>query len=138
MLICVWSTDYGFLTLVAQDDVGGLEVQDKDGGWIPAPPIPNTFVLNVADILQRWSGGRFVSTPHRVRNLSAVQRYSQPYFFDPSVHTVVAPLPLTSSPSSDTAVSFEPVRYGDYLMERLDKNYSWKGPPRKMASRPRL
>jgi isopenicillin N synthase-like dioxygenase len=114
-------TDYGFLTLVAQDAVGGLEVRGKDGAWIPAPPIPGTFVLNVADILARWTGGVFVSTPHRVRNLSGNERYSQPYFFDPSMHTMVAPIEEIGG-----GEAFEPVKYGDYLMERLDKNYAYR------------
>ena len=114
-------TDYGFLTLVAQDAVGGLEVRGRDGAWIAANPIPGTFVLNVADILARWTGGVLTSTPHRVRNLSGTERYSQPYFFDPSVHTTVAPIP-----GIDGAEIFEAVRYGDYLMERLDKNYAYR------------
>jgi len=114
-------TDYGFITLVAQDAVGGLEVRGRDGQWIAAPPIPGTFVLNVADILARWTGGVFVSTPHRVRNLSGEERYSQPYFFDPSMHTTVAPIEEIGG-----GIDFEPVRYGDYLMARLDKNYAYR------------
>jgi isopenicillin N synthase-like dioxygenase len=114
-------TDYGFLTLVAQDAVGGLEVRGRDGEWIPAPPIPGTFVLNVADILARWTGGVFVSTPHRVRNLSGEERYSQPYFFDPSMHTMVAPIEEIGG-----GEPFAPVKYADYLMERLDKNYAYR------------
>ena len=114
-------TDYGYLTLVAQDAVGGLEVRGRDGEWIPAPPVPGTFVLNVADILARWTGGVFVSTPHRVRNLSGEERYSQPYFFDPSMHTMVAPIAEIGG-----GEAFEPVNYGDYLMERLDKNYAYR------------
>lgn len=114
-------TDYGFLTLVAQDAVGGLEVRGRDEQWIPAPPIPGTFVLNVADILARWTSGVFVSTPHRVRNLSGEERYSQPYFFDPSMHTMVAPIKEIAG-----GVALEPVKYGDYLMERLDKNYAYR------------
>ena len=114
-------TDYGFMTLVAQDAVGGLEVRGRGSAWVPAPPIPGTFVLNVADILARWTGGIFVSTPHRVRNLSGSERYSQPYFFDPSMHTIVAPIEEIGG-----GEAFEPVKYGDYLMERLDKNYAYR------------
>jgi isopenicillin N synthase-like dioxygenase len=113
-------TDYGFLTLLAQDDVGGLEVRNLQGEWIPAPPIADTFVLNVGDILSRWTGGAFASTPHRVVNLSGRERYSQPYFFDPSMDCVVAPL------TGPGAGEFPPVRYGDYLMERIDRNYDYR------------
>ena len=113
-------TDYGFITLLAQDDCGGLEVRGTDGTWIAAPPIDDTFVLNVGDILSRWTNGRFSSTPHRVINLSGRDRYSQPFFFDPSMDAVVSPLEDTAAPK------FEPVRYGDYLMERIDKNYDYR------------
>ncbi len=117
-------TDYGFVTLLAQDDVGGLEVRNKAGEWIPAPPIPDTFVMNVADILQCWSNGRFASTPHRVRNLSGRERYSQPFFFDPSLDTIVECPPQLLA--AGEAPKHPPVRYGDYVMERLDKNYAYR------------
>ncbi|EKE69347.1 MULTISPECIES: 2OG-Fe(II) oxygenase family protein [Roseobacteraceae] len=117
-------TDYGFITLLAQDDVGGLEVKNKDDEWIAAPPIPNAFVMNVGDILARWSNHRFVSTPHRVVNYSGRERYSQPFFFDPSmdamIETIEACVPTGETPKSG------PVRYGDYLMERIDKNYHYR------------
>ena len=114
-------TDYGFLTLVAQDDIGGLEVCGRDGSWIAVPPIDGTFVLNVADILALWTGGVFSSTPHRVRNISKIERYSQPYFFDPSLETMISPITRL-----DEAEYFKPFSYGDYLMERLDKNYDYR------------
>ena len=116
-------TDYGFITLLAQDDRGGLEVRGNDGNWIAAPPIDGTFVLNVGDILSRWSNGRFASTPHRVINLSGKDRYSQPFFFDPSMDAVVAPVPQCARTGGS---DLPPVRYGDYLMERIDKNYDYR------------
>ncbi len=117
-------TDYGFITLLAQDDRGGLEVRNKDGSWIPAPPVDGSFVLNVGDILSRWTNGRFASTPHRVINLSGKDRYSQPFFFDPSMDCVVEPLAQCIEPGGSAA--HPPVRYGDYLMERIDKNYDYR------------
>lgn len=117
-------TDYGFITLLAQDDRGGLEVRGHDGNWIAAPPIDGTFVLNVGDILSRWTNGRLASTPHRVINLSGKDRYSQPFFFDPSMECTVAPLEECLAPGEDP--QFPPVRYGDYLMERIDKNYDYR------------
>ena len=67
---------------------------------------------------------------------AGVDRFSQPYFFDPSVHAVVAPLPGLgpAAGGEGEGEGFEPVRYGDYLMERLDANYSWKGKPRRLPS----
>ena len=105
----------------AQDDVGGLEVKNKAGDWIAAPPIADTFVMNVGDILARWSNDRFVSTPHRVINRSGRERYSQPFFFDPNMETNIEVLPSCISPGGKA--KYEPVVYGDYLMERIDKNY---------------
>lgn len=117
-------TDYGFITLLAQDAVGGLEVRNRHGQWIAAPPIEGTFVMNVGDILARWSNDRFASTPHRVRNLKADDRYSMPFFFDPSMDSVVACPPAILAPGE--GAGYAPVRYGDYLMERLDKNYEYR------------
>jgi isopenicillin N synthase-like dioxygenase len=117
-------TDYGFITILAQDEVGGLEVRNRHNQWIPAPPIEGTFVMNVADILQRWSNGRFASTPHRVRNLKPVDRYSMPFFFDPSMDAVVECPPGLLA--AGEAPAHPPVVYGEYLMERLNKNYEYR------------
>ena len=114
-------TDYGFITLLAQDEVGGLEVRNKAGEWIAAPSIPDTFVMNVGDILARWSNDRFVSTPHRVINRSGRERYSQPFFFDPSMDSRI--VAFASCVAASAQPKYAPVVYGDYLMERIDKNY---------------
>lgn len=118
-------TDYGFLTILAQDSTGGLEVRGNDGNWIPAPPVPDTFVVNVADILMRWTDGILRSTPHRVRNLSGTDRYSLPFFFDPSMDTVVARMPGINA---HRPPQWEPVNFGEYVMERIDKNYAYRIP----------
>jgi len=120
-------TDYGFITLLAQDDVGGLEVRNKAGVWVPVPPITDTFVMNVGDILARWSNDRFVSTPHRVINRSGRERYSQSFFFDPAMSSAIAVFPACV-PARQNA-KYPPVIYGDYLMERIDKNYQARMAP---------
>ncbi len=85
-------TDYGLLTLLAQDDNGGLAVRTSRG-WIEAPPLPGTFVCNIGDMLDRLTGGYYRSTPHRVRNVSGRERLSYPFFFDPDFDAEVPPLP---------------------------------------------
>ncbi len=117
-------TDYGFITLLAQDDVGGLEVLNKNGEWVAAPPIPGAFVMNVGDILARGSNDLFGSTPHRVINSSGRERYSQPFFFDPSMDETIEVLAPCVGPEGTQ--KYDPVLYRDYLMERIDKNYHYR------------
>ena len=86
-------TDYGLLTILRQDMSGGLEVKTKSG-WVAAPPIPNSFVCNIGDMLDRMTGGRYLSTPHRVRNLAGHNRLSFPFFFDPNFSAEVRPIKI--------------------------------------------
>ena len=117
-------TDYGFITLLAQDEHGGLEVRARDGSWIAAPPIPNTFIVNVADMLARWSNDRWCSTPHRVRNLSGTDRYSLPFFYDPDTRSRIACLPTCCD--AEHPPRYAPVLFGDYVVERLNRNYAYR------------
>jgi isopenicillin N synthase-like dioxygenase len=117
-------TDYGFITVLAQDNNGGLSVRRNDGAWIAAPPVPGSWVVNVGDMLSRWTNGRWQSTPHRVRNFSGQDRFSCPFFFDMDMDSTVACVPTCCSPNNPPR--YAPVRYGDYLIERLDKNYAYR------------
>lgn len=117
-------TDYGNVTVLAQDDRGGLEVQRRDGAWIDAPPIPGTFVCNIADCLMRWSNDVYVSTPHRVVNRSGRERYSAAFFFDPNGDAKVECLPTCTGP--DRPPRYAPTTGAAYLRERLDATYTFR------------
>ena len=117
-------TDYGFITILAQDEIGGLEVQLPDGRWLPAPPIPGSFVVNLADMGERLSNGRWRSTRHRVLNHAGAERYSVPFFYDMDMEAEVGPLPELV-PAGREPVA-RPERYGDYLMAKLDANYAYR------------
>jgi len=120
-------TDYGFLTILAQDSSGGLQVRAPDGEtWLDAPPRPGAFVLNVGDIGERWSNGTLHSTPHRVLNRTGRDRYSIPYFFDPAAVAVVSPLPMCIPAGEEPR--FDAVTYGDYLLAKLNANHSYRQP----------
>lgn len=120
-------TDYGIITVLAQDATGGLQVRPRgQSEWIDAPPIPGSYVLNVADMLSRWTNDRFVSTPHRVINRSGLERYSIPFFFDTDMEALIECLPTCVS--ADRPARYQAVRYGAYLTERLDRNYQYRKP----------
>jgi isopenicillin N synthase-like dioxygenase len=85
--------DFGFFTILLQDDVGGLEVSNQSGEWVVAPPMEGTFVINVAEMLKLTTNGRFASALHRVINRYGRERYSVPFFVNPSYDAVLAPLP---------------------------------------------
>ncbi len=114
-------TDFGFITLLAQDDVGGLQVQSPDGDWLDAPPRAGSFVMNVGQMLHQWSNGILRATPHRVINRSGRERYSVPFFFDPNVATEIDPLP--SCIDAKHSKRFEPVVFGEYLRAELSAGY---------------
>ncbi|HEX4905963.1 MAG TPA: 2-oxoglutarate and iron-dependent oxygenase domain-containing protein [Acidimicrobiales bacterium] len=116
-------TDYGLLTILRQDPTSGLQVKSTSG-WIDAPPIPGSFVVNIGDMLERMTGGTYRSTPHRVRNTSDVGRLSFPFFFDPSWDAVV-PVPEGAAGAverwdGEDVLSWEGT-YGEYLLGKVAK-----------------
>jgi isopenicillin N synthase-like dioxygenase len=114
-------TDYGSLTILLTDDVGGLEVRRRDGAWIKAAPIPGAFVCNIGDCLMRWSNDTYVSTPHRVASPPGRDRYSIAFFFDPNPDALIECLPGCSSPGR--APKYAPILAADYLTQRLVATY---------------
>ena len=116
-------SDYGCLTLLWQDDSGGLQVQGRSGAWVMAHPLPGTFVCNVGDLLARWSNDRFVSTPHRVINASGRERFSLPVFFDPNPETVIDPADLLAP---GEAVHYPPTTAGAHVLARFNAAFSYR------------
>jgi isopenicillin N synthase-like dioxygenase len=119
-------TDYGLLTLLAQDDAGGLQVKTANG-WIDAPPVAGALVCNIGDMLDRLTGGFYRSTPHRAKNISGRGRLSFPFFFDPAFDAEIVPLPQSGiAEDRETRWDRESVHaftgtYGDYLLGKVSK-----------------
>ena len=111
-------TDYGNITLLATDDVGGLEVRTRSGEWIAAPPRPGAFVVNIGDCLMRWTNDVYASTPHRVVNRSGRERCSIAFFVDPDPDARVEAIP-GCVPAGEKP-RHPPVLAADYLRMRLD------------------
>lgn len=117
-------TDFGTLTLLVQDQVGGLRAQHKDGHWIDVPPTPNSIVVNVGDMLQIWTNNHLVATPHQVVNNGVVsnetdtqvpERYSIAFFCNANKDVTLNPLDLLPNESP----LHEPINSHDYITKRL-------------------
>ncbi len=116
-------TDYGGITLVAQDDTGGLQVLAKSGEWVTAHPIPDTLVINIGDLMARWTNNRFSSNAHRVINASGRERRSVAVFFDPAFDTVIDPRDLLDDPAQ---AKYPATTCGEYIVGRFDKAFKYR------------
>ncbi|HEX6870797.1 MAG TPA: 2-oxoglutarate and iron-dependent oxygenase domain-containing protein [Micromonosporaceae bacterium] len=120
-------TDYGLVALLAQDANGGLQVRSSRG-WIDAPPMPDMFICNIGDMLDRLTGGWYRSTVHRVRNVSGRDRLSFPFFLDPDFHATVPALPGRARVDSSGRNRWDGQdlqaftgTYGDYLLAKVGR-----------------
>lgn len=120
-------TDYGLLTILKQDDLGGLQIRSH-GRWLEVPPLPNTFVCNIGDMLDRMTGGYYRSTPHRVKNTSGRDRLSFPFFFDPNFDVEVQPIQRHLTQWDDKAERWDQASVhefqgtcGDYVLSKVAK-----------------
>ena len=114
-------TDYGCLTFVYQANVGGLEVYGREREWVLAQRIEDTFVVNVGDLLARWTNDRFRSTPHRVVNRSGAERLSLAVFVDPDDDTRIEPVCRAGE-----TPRYPPVTCGEYIRGRFDKSFAYR------------
>jgi isopenicillin N synthase-like dioxygenase len=118
-------TDIGAITILAQDHHEALEVRNRQGEWISATPIPDTFVVNIADMFERWTNDLYVSSMHRVMNNTSLEdRYSIVYFYGPSYYTRIACIPTCAS--AENPPKYEPVIYGEQSAARLAQSYAYK------------
>ena len=114
-------TDAGFLTFLLQRGIGGLQIRSKDGVWIDAPVMPGKYLINCGDMMHRWTNERFLSTPHRVMNVSGTDRYSMACFFGPDLDVPLECLPTCQGPGNPP--KYAPFTYGDYKVGFLAANY---------------
>jgi isopenicillin N synthase-like dioxygenase len=119
-------TDYGMITLLTQDPIGGLELRTRAGEWVRAPYIDGTFVVNLGDLFKVWTNDLYVSNPHRVVNRAGKERYSIPTFFNLDYHAPVACLP--SCQSADNPPKYQPTTSGEYLVSRFKTVQKYKVP----------
>jgi isopenicillin N synthase-like dioxygenase len=121
-------TDYGLLTILMQDDTGGLQVKTRTG-WTDVPPAPGVLVCNIGDMLERMTAGAYRSTAHRVRNASGRSRLSFPFFFDPGWDAPLQPVPGAGRAPDDVASErwdhANPHEftgtYGEYLLAKVER-----------------
>jgi len=117
-------TDFGCITLLWQDQNGGLEVLERQSKtWIAATPIPGTLVVNVGDLLGRWTNDRYASTPHRVINKSGRERFSIATFYDPDFKAVVDPRQLGASQAE---CRYEPTTSGAHILGRIERSFGYR------------
>ncbi|WP_170428528.1 isopenicillin N synthase family dioxygenase [Ruegeria arenilitoris] len=115
-------TDYGNLTILAQDDVGGLQVMNREGNWVEGSPIPGTFVINIGDLIQRLTNDVYLANMHRVINTSGRERYSIPFFIDADYDAVFTP--LDTCISDENPRRYEGVTCGAHKFGRFAASYA--------------
>ncbi len=117
-------SDYECFTILSTDDTPALQVLNPNGEWIQAPPIEGAFIINIGDLMARWTNDYFQSTVHRAINSSGRERYSIPFFFGPSSKEEIEVLPSCQSP--DHPAKYTPIPAGEYIKSRFDDTYEYR------------
>lgn len=115
-------TDWGALSLLIQDDTPGLEVLNANGNWIVVNPIPDTVVVNVGELVARWTNNRLKATQHRVRNLSNHSRYSIAFFLDMDHDAMIEPIETCVSDTYPR--QYTPIRVSEFIDKMHRRDYS--------------
>jgi isopenicillin N synthase-like dioxygenase len=115
-----YHTDPGVLTLLLQDDTGGLQAQARDGEWLDVPPEPGTIVVNLGDCMQSWTNDRWRAAVHRVVPMTRRRRFSIPYFANPDRDAIIEPVPELCVDGPH----YRPVAWRAFIQARVDDNYA--------------
>ncbi|HTO56247.1 MAG TPA: 2OG-Fe(II) oxygenase family protein, partial [Pseudomonadales bacterium] len=115
-----YHTDPGVLTLLLQDDTGGLQTQSRSGEWIDVPPRPGTIVVNLGDCMQSWTNDRWRAAVHRVVPMTRRRRFSIPYFGNPARDAIIEPVPELSTQGP----RYRPVAWRAFIQARVDDNFT--------------
>jgi isopenicillin N synthase-like dioxygenase len=118
---CGAHSDYGYLTILAQDEQGGLQVETQSGRWVNVPPLAGAFVCNIGEMMARWTNNRFRATPHRVVRVACGSRFSIPFFFHPNPDVLIETLPTCYEAGG--GAGYAPVTSGEYLYRRQSGAY---------------
>jgi isopenicillin N synthase-like dioxygenase len=121
---CGTHTDYGIVTILWQDMVGGLQIKNRKNQWINAPISPDIFICNIGEMMARWTNDLWVATPHRVINTSGKHRYSVAMFFDPNYDCEIYPLDIFHR--SDKPNKYSPITMGEFLKIGFDQTFQYR------------
>jgi len=127
-------TDPGLITLLVQDDTGGLQTESTQDGWIDVPPQAGTIIVNLGDSVQAWSNDNYKAAVHRVVPMTKQSRMSTPFFYHPSRETVIAPHPKLAAGKP----LYRPFSWREYITSRVDDNFSDLGEDDTQVSKYRI
>jgi isopenicillin N synthase-like dioxygenase len=121
---CGAHSDYGMVTILLTDSNPGLQILTKQGQWMDAPPVKDCFIVNLGDMLERWTNGMFKSTKHRVLTAGDAERYSIPFFYEPNFDTRVECLAQCCSTDNTNPAKYPPTTSGQHLLDKYKQTHA--------------